>query len=300
MTKDLFDGVPQFLAVARLSGFRAAARELGVTPGAISQAIRGLEARLGVPLFVRTTRRVALTEAGVAFASQLSVVERTVAEAIAQASASQDRPTGILRLCVRRMAIPLLADILPVYRAACPGVAIEVEIRDGGIDLIREGFDAGIRIGEFIEPDMIAVPIGARFHWIIVASPDYLAARGRPKAPADILGHDCIRFRFPGSVAPYRWELRANGSDLRIDPPGDLIVTDSALLCELAERGLGLAYTSDVAAQNALEDRRLKTVLADYMPPADSLYLYFPTRSQSQPKLRALLDIVAEFGRRRR
>jgi DNA-binding transcriptional LysR family regulator len=174
----LFEGLPQFLAVARLASFRAAAQELGVTPGAVSQSIKTLEVRLGVLLFVRTTRKVALTEAGARFADRLSGIRETVEQAIEQTSALQDRPSGTLRLCIRRMAIPTIIErTIPVFRKLYPEVSLDIEVRDGPIDLVGEGFDAGMRIGEFLEPDMIAVRIGEPLRWVVVGSPGYLKGR---------------------------------------------------------------------------------------------------------------------------
>jgi DNA-binding transcriptional LysR family regulator len=296
--RDLFEGLPQFLAVARHASFRAAARELGVTAGAISQTIKALEARLGVLLFVRTTRNVALTEAGAQFAGRLSGVRDTVLDALRDLDDQKAEPSGTLRLCIRRTAIPLIVErALPAFRQSHPNVVIEVEVREGPIDLISEGFDAGIRIGEFLEPDMIAVRIGKRFRWIVVGSPDYLMKKGTPQTPADILSHECIRYRIAGTTAAYQWEFREGGRDLRVDPPGSTLVTDTDVLCALAARGLGLAYTSEVAARTDLRTGRLKIVLRDYMPPADSLFLYFPARSQTQPKLRAFVDCVLQSSK---
>jgi DNA-binding transcriptional LysR family regulator len=291
--RNLFEGLPQFLAVARLASFRAAAQELGVTPGAVSQSIKTLEARLGVLLFIRTTRNVALTEAGARLADRLSGIRETVEQAIEQTSALQDRPSGTLRLCIRRMAIPTMIErAIPLFRKSYPEVSLDIEVRDGPIDLVGEGFDAGMRIGEFLEPDMIAVRIGEQLRWVVVASPDYLKERGVPQRPADIVRHECIRFRFAGPSEVYRWEFRDKGRGLRVDPPGKMVVTDSALLCALAAEGMGLAYASDVAAQAGIRNGRLATVLEKYMPPTDNLFLYFAARSQSQPKLRAFIDTL--------
>jgi DNA-binding transcriptional LysR family regulator len=300
-----FDGLHTFLAVARSPGFRAAARELGLTAGAVSQAIRRLEERLGVPLFIRTTRSVALTDAGVRLAKRLAPLQTGVADALEEARSVQSRPTGTLRLCVRRLAVsPFLETVLPRYRAAYPEVSLEVEVRDGPFDLVKEGFDAGIRIGEFIEPDMIAVRIGDPLRWIVVGSQSYLARQGTPQHPKELEDHACIGFRFGAAAAPYRWEFRQNGREIKISPNADIVVTDSGLLCALAARGVGLAYTSDAVAREGLADGRLVSLLLPFMPPPDSLYLYFPAGGRSQPKLRGLIDIAkdehtAQRGRRR-
>nr|WP_166795959.1 LysR family transcriptional regulator [Methylocella tundrae] len=290
---NLFEGIPQFLAVARNASFRAAARELGVTPGAISQSIKSLERRLGTPLFIRSTRHVALTDVGSVLADRIGDVRAVVADAIRQVEGLQDEPVGTLRLCIRRLAFgPIVEQALPRFRSAHPNVAIDIEVRDGPIDLIAEGFDAGIRIGEFLEPDMFAVRIGKPFHWVVVASPAYLAKRGTPKVPGDLLEHECIGYRIGSEPMPYQWEFRDRDRDLRVRPPTTLIVNDAGALCALAERGMGLAYTSDRIAEDALREKRLHTVLVDFMPPEDALYLYYPAGSRDQPKVHAFVDAV--------
>ena len=291
--RELFDGIPQFLAVARNASFRAAARELGVTPGAISQSIKSLERRLGAQLFTRSTRHVALTDAGHVFADRVGEMRSAMTDAIRQVEGLQDKPTGTLRLCMRRLAfVPILQQALPRFRGAHPNVAIDIEVRDGPIDLIAEGFDAGVRIGEYLEPDMLAVRIGKPFRWVVVGSPAYFAERGTPATPNDLLEHDCIGYRIGSEPEPYQWEFRDRDRDLRVRPSMNLIVNDAAALCTLAEQGMGLAYTSDRAAEQALRNERLQKVLAGFMPPEDALYLYYPAGSRDEPKLRAFVDTV--------
>lgn len=290
---DLFEGIPQFLAVARNASFRGAARELGVTPGAISQSIKSLERRLGVPLFVRNTRHVALTDAGSVFAGRVSDVRAVVADAIRQVEGLQNEPVGTLRLCIRRMAFgPIVEQALPRFRGLHPNVAIDIEVRDGPIDLIAEGFDAGVRIGEYLEPDMIAIRVGKPFRWVVVGAPAYLAEKGTPKTPKDLLDHECIGYRIGRESMAYQWEFRDRDRDLRVRPSASLIVNDAGALSALAEQGLGLAYTSDRIAEEALREKRLRKVLEDFMPPEDALYLYYPAGSRDEPKLRAFVDTV--------
>jgi DNA-binding transcriptional LysR family regulator len=290
---EIFEGIPQFLAVARNASFRAAARELGVTPGAISQSIKSLERRLGVLLFARSTRHVALTDAGRVFADRVGDVRIAVTDAIRQVEGLQGKPAGTLRLCIRRMAfVPIIQQALPRFRGAYPNVAIDIEVRDGPIDLMAEGFDAGVRIGEYLEPDMLAVRIGKPFQWVVVGSAAYLAEKGTPKAPKDLLDHDCIGYRIGNDPMPYQWEFRDRGCDLRVRPSVSLIVNDAGALCALAEQGMGLAYTSDRIADEALREKRLQRVLTGFMPPEDALYLYYPAGNRDEPKLRAFVDIV--------
>jgi DNA-binding transcriptional LysR family regulator len=290
---DLFSGLAEFLAVARHASFRAAGAELGVTPSAISQAIRSLEARTGVPLFQRTTRQVALTDAGAALLAQLAPAAGDIAEAMAAASASRSRPAGNLRLSVPRIALGLvLWDLVPAFRAAFPDITVDVDVNDASVDLAAGSFDAGIRMGEFIERDMVAVRLTPDFRRVVVGSPAYLDARGRPATPKALTGHECIRYRFPTARTVYRWEFVQAKRLYSVEPHGGITVNDHLSMIELARRGAGLAYTLDLLVAPELAEGRLETVLARHLPPASGLYLYFPARSQGQPKLRAFIDFV--------
>jgi DNA-binding transcriptional LysR family regulator len=295
---DLFAGMSEFLAVARHTSFRAAAAELGVTPSAVSQAVRALEERVGQPLLQRTTRTVGITEAGARLLEQLAPAATTIREALDALGALRSRPLGTLRLSVPRIALDLaLLRVLPEFRRLCPDVGIDIDVNDASVDLTAMQLDAGIRIGEYIERDMVAVRLTAAFRWIVAGAPGYFAARGRPDSPRDLTGHECIRYRFPTARSVYRWEFVRRGKAFSLDPPGRLTTNDHLSMLGLAARGLGLAYTADLVAAEALASGALEDVLRPYLPVTPGLFLYFPRRNQAQPKLRAFIDVARQVMR---
>ena len=288
---DTFTGLSEFLAVAERAGFRAAAADLGVTPAAISQAIRALEKRIGLPLFQRTTRRVSLTEAGMKLLARLKPAAAEIADSLDALGDLRASPAGLLLLSVPRMAIRLVIEpLLPEFHRAYPDVEVEVDVEDAAIDLTAGHFDAGIRVGEFVDQDMVAVKITPDIQWCVIGNPSYFASHGRPIRPEDLINHVCVRFRFPTSRHVYRWEFERDGREFSIQPRGPFVVNDSALQTSLALSGVGLAYTSDLAVASELTDGRLERVLERFLPKTPGLFLYFPARSQMQPKLRAFID----------
>ncbi|KSV78418.1 transcriptional regulator [Sinorhizobium sp. Sb3] len=298
MANDPFNGLREFLAVAESSSFTAASATLGVTPNAVSQTIRALEARLGPQLFVRTTRRVALTEAGSAFLSRVRPAASEIADAYELLGDFRDRPMGNLKLTVPRMAIPLvLTPLLPRFRQAYPDVSVEISIDDAAVDITERGFDAGIRIGEAVERDMIAVRLTPDITWAVVGSPSYFVKQGRPQTPEELTRHEAIRYRYPASGTIYRWEFEREGRDFSVDVPGGLTVNDFQMLMEMAEAGTGLAYLPDLSVRDAVASGRLQRVLEAYLPRSPGLFIYFPAKAQTQPKLRALLDLAAKVAR---
>ncbi|SCB61741.1 DNA-binding transcriptional regulator, LysR family [Rhizobium aethiopicum] len=291
---DPFSGISAFLAVAEAGGFTVAAARLDVSPAAVSQAVKALEERLGTPLFVRTTRRVGLTEAGAALLARVNPAAAEIIAAVEEAAAT-DEPSGLLRLTVPRMAVPLVVEpVIPALRLAHPRIAIEIAVEDATVDLPGRGFDAGIRIGEYIARDMVAVRLTRDIAWSVVASPAYLAARGRPEAPQELTAHEAIRYRFPRSGVLYRWEFERDGRSFSVDPPGSLIVNDGALLVSYARAGLGLAYVADIAVEAESHAGDLVRVLESFLPTTPGLFLYFPQRAQAQPKLRAFIDVAKQ------
>lgn len=181
MRIDMFDGLTEFIAVARHASFRGAAKALGVTPAAVSQSIRRLEARLGLPVFHRSTRRVSLTEAGTTLLNRLQPAAQEISSTLTQLNELRRQPAGVLRLSVHSMAVPLLVDsVLSEFREAYPEVTVEIEVQDATIDIVEKQFDAGIRIGEFIDPDMVAIKVSQPFRWMVLGAPSYFAAHGRP------------------------------------------------------------------------------------------------------------------------
>lgn len=292
---DTFSGLVEFLAVARQSSFRAAGADLGVTPSAVSQTIRSLEARVGVPLFQRTTRKVTLTDAGAALLAQLAPAASTIAEAMEGAAAARARPAGNLRLSVPRIALPLvLWDLLPAFRVACPDITVDLDVSDASADLLAAPFDAGIRMGEYLQRDMAAVRLTQDFRHVVVGSPGYLRARGRPASPKDLPVHECIRYRFPTARTVYRWEFVQGRRRYSVDPTGSVTVNDHLSMIELACRGVGLAYTLDLLVHDPMAAGALEEVLGTHLPKTSGLFLYFPARSQAQPKLRAFIDFANE------
>ncbi|OJY74097.1 MULTISPECIES: LysR family transcriptional regulator [unclassified Rhizobium] len=291
--RDTFDGLSVFLAVAERGNFRAASEVLGVTPAAVGQAIQALERRLGLPLFHRTTRKVSLTEAGAMLLAKLRPAASEIERTLADLDRLRAQPSGLLRLCVHRLALPFVIEpLLPAFRRTYPEVHVEIGVEDADIDVISGGFDAGIRIAEYIEKDMIAVSVSPPFRWLVLGAPSYFATHGSPETPDDLTRHECIRFRFPRSRSLYDWEFVCSGRPVSIRPSGGTIVNDSSLLRSLAAQGMGLIYTSDRAAAAELESGQLAPCLENFAPPPDRLYLYFPEHSATQPKLRAFIDMA--------
>jgi DNA-binding transcriptional LysR family regulator len=295
---DAFTGLSEFLAVARHASFRAAAAELRVSPAAVSQAVKALEFRVGLPLFVRTTRSVGLTEAGSRLLARLGPAAGEIGDAMEEVGALRATPAGHLRLSVPRIALDLVVlPLLPAFRKACPDIKVELDVDDASIDLLPAGFDAGIRIGSFIERDMVAVRLTPDFQWRVLGSPAYFAAHGAPRRPQDLLQHECIGYRFPTAKTVYRWQFRRKGREFTVDAAGSVIVNDHLSMIALAKAGVGLAYTADLIAAPAVAEGALRPVLEDFSPKGQGLYLYFPARSQRQPKLRAFIDFATRARR---
>ncbi|OEZ93008.1 HTH-type transcriptional regulator PgrR [Janthinobacterium sp. HH107] len=285
-----------FAAVARLRSFRKAALERGVSASALSHALRALEERLGVRLLNRTTRSVTPTEAGQQLLARLAPAMREIDDALQDLSALQDVPAGTLRLNVPRPAARLLlAPMLAGFVARYPRVQVEVVTDDGMIDIVRDGFDAGIRFGEQVAADMIAVPVGAPQPFVVVASPAYLAAHGAPGTPRDLLAHACIGRRFP-SGRQYVWEFGQDGEAVSIAVGGPLVFDDDELMLRAARDGAGLAYVYEADARADIAAGRLACVLERCLPPPSRYFLYYPSRRQMPAVLRAFVDMVRADG----
>ena len=296
---DAFSGLSEFLAVAQHSSFRAAAADLGVTPAAVSQAIRALEARTGLVLFQRTTRRVGLTEAGTRLLARVKPATGEIGSAFDELADLRSRPAGLLRLTVPRVAVPIIVEpVLGEFRRAYPDITVDIDVSDATVDLTRHHFDAGIRIGEYLERDMIAVRVTPDIRWSVLGAPAYFAARGRPRTPEDLTRHECIRYRFVTSGSVYRWEFERAGREFSVDVPGGITLNDSSLMLTLARTGAGLIYVGDLFAARELAAGELESVLEAFLPTTPGLFLYFPTRTQLQPKLRAFVDFLTAFAKR--
>jgi DNA-binding transcriptional LysR family regulator len=290
------DGVEAFLRVAERRGFRAAAADLGVTPSAVSQAVRALEARMGIALFTRTTRSVGLTEAGERF---LERARPAFHEIIAASNAASDlaaKPSGLLRLAVPRAVVPVvLRPLLASFCAAYPDVSVEIAASAELVDLAKDGFDAGIRLGEFIASDMVAVRLTPSFRLVMVADPSYLARAGRPRIPADLAAHACVRMRrSDGTLA--HWRLQDRGSPVDLEVTGPLIVHDYPSMLDAALGGAAVAQVPGPIAQEHVTAGRLEEVLGNYAPSTLGVFLYFPDRRQLSPKLRAFIEHARAFA----
>jgi DNA-binding transcriptional LysR family regulator len=295
IARNQLDGVEAFLRVAERRSFRAAADDLGLSPSAISQTIRALEARIGVPLLTRTTRSVGLTEAGERFLEQARPAFAGLTAAFEAARSFGERPAGLLRLNVPRAAIPfLLEPVVEGFSAAYPEVEVEICGEDELIDLVERGFDAGIRMGEHLEADMIGIRLTPPFRLVVAGSPEYFAKHGRPSVPADLRNHRCIRSRAPSTGAVSRWHFDVGGQPLEMSVEGPLIVNDLDVAKAAALRGVGLAYLAEPLAAEHLAAGRLELALEAHSAWSPGAYLYYPSRTQMLPKLRALVDFIRE------
>jgi DNA-binding transcriptional LysR family regulator len=247
---DKFSGLSEFLAVADHASFRAAAAQLGVTRAAVSQAVRALEDRLGRRLFQRTTRSIALTDAGSELLATLRPAADQIGHTLDQLAGDADRPVGHLRLTVPRIAVDLaLAPVLPEFRSRFPEISIELDVDDASVNLASRRYDAGIRIGEWVERDMVAVKLTGGFQWMVVAAPAYLARRGQPLRPRDLLDHECIRYRFPTAASVFRWEFVEAGETFTLDAPGRVTVNDHVSMVALVPLHRGFDDLVDAGLQ---------------------------------------------------
>jgi len=286
------DGVEASLSVAQHRSFRRAAAELGVTPSAISQAVRALETRVGAVLFMRTTRSVGLTEAGERFLSRAKPAFEELVAASEVGRELGQRPAGLLRLSVPRAVVPILLEpLIASFCQAYPEVEVEIAASEELIDLAAEGFDAGIRLGQFIAADMVAVRLTKPFRFIIVGSPAYLARSGRPERPDDLRQHACLRLRRSNGALAL-WSLNDNGRVIEIAVSGPLIANDFPTVLGAAIEGVGLAQVPEPIAAGAVTAGKLVRVLGPFAPMAPGVFLYYPGHRQIMPKLRAFIDHV--------
>ncbi len=286
------DGVEAFLSVAQHRSFRRAAADLGVTPSAISQAVRALEARIGAALFIRTTRSVGLTEAGERFLSRAKPAFEELVAASAVAHDLGQRPAGLLRLSVPHAMVPILLErLIASFCQAYPEVEVEIAASKELIDLAAEGFDAGVRLGQFIANDMVAVRLTPPFPLVVVGSPEYLRRRKRPERLDDLRQHACLRMRRSnGSIAP--WSFVDGNKTVEAIVAGPLIAHDLPTVLGAAIEGMGLAQMPAPIAAGPTEAGKLLQVLKPFAPTAPGVFLYYPSRHQMMPKLRAFIDHV--------
>lgn len=299
MTKPTLADLTAFSAVAAHRSFRRAADALGVSRSSLSHAMLALERDLGVRLLNRTTRSVAPTEAGEALLTRLSPVLRDLDEALDAVADARGNPSGTLRINANESAVRLLlSEVVPRFLKRYPGMALDLVSEGRLVDIVEQGFDAGVRLGESIPRDMVAVPVSADLRFVVVAAPSYLAGRTPLATPDDLRDHDCIRQRLP-SGKRYRWEFCKSGQEVAIDAPGALTLDHNGLMVEAAADGLGLAYVPESAARECLDEGRLVTVLEDWCPFIPGLCLYYPGHRHVPAGLRAFIDMLKEVNEER-
>jgi DNA-binding transcriptional LysR family regulator len=283
------------LAVARCKGFRPAATELDMSTSALSSAVAGLEARLGVRLFHRTTRSVSLTEAGEQFVARVVPAMAEIRGAMDAATSQRRRPAGTLRIntalgAIRMVFAPLVLEYLRRY----PEMTVDIVTEGRMIDIVAEGFDAGLRPSELVPRDMVRVPIGRDMRMAVVATPEYFAQHPKPKSPADLAAHQCIRARLP-SGALYRWEFARRGEALHVDVPGKLILDAPMLMLDAVRAGMGLAHLAEWYVTEDIGAGRLVRVLQEWTPPFPGLALYYPAGRHVPAGLRVFIDLIREL-----
>jgi DNA-binding transcriptional LysR family regulator len=288
--------LPLFQAVAEEANFRAAADRLGVTRSAVSQGIRRLEDGVGVTLVTRTTRSVRLTEAGERLRVALSRPMSDIMGALERVAA-EDQPRGLLKLAVTSIAETFLSGpLLAGFAEAYPAVTIDVTVTDEEFDIVAAGFDAGVRLGEVIEQDMIAVPVTGDQREAVVAAPAYVAAHGAPTHPRELVHHRCIGWRRAPNVAPHRWEFEENGAafDVAVEP--QVTTNDLRLMLRTALCGAGITFAPRETFQPYVDRGELVWLLEEFLPPFPGFFLYYPQRRNMAPKLRALVEHVRRWN----
>jgi DNA-binding transcriptional LysR family regulator len=281
-----------FLCTAQHLNFSKAAIELGLTPSALSHSVKALENRLGVRLFNRTTRSVALTAAGERLYARLKPAFRDIDDALEDLNHFRDKPSGNLRITSGRQAcelvlLPIASEFLQVY----PDIRLEVVESDALLDIVAGGFDAGVRFGDRLEADMVSLPIGPTMRSVVVGSPAFFERHAAPQKPEDLHALPCIRHRYP-SGSMYRWELERGGIAQEIEVNGPLTLGDVSLMVGPALQGLGLAYVFEDMVSEHLASGRLVQVLADWCPYYPGLHLYYPSRRHVPAALKAFIDFV--------
>jgi DNA-binding transcriptional LysR family regulator len=281
-----------FLAVAEHLSFQRAALDRGVTRSALSHAVRGLEEAVGVRLLSRNTRSVSLTEAGALLQARLKPAFGDIDQAVDEVNRFRDTPYGTIRVTVpRAVGSVLMGPVIARLVRENPGLSLEVSSSDALIDIVAEGFDAGIRFGERLQQDMIASRIGLDLRFAVVGSPEYFAGRTPPNAPHDLMAHECIRYRFPSGAA-FDWEFEKDAQEVQVAVHGPVLLDDQDLMIETALAGAGLAFVFADRVSGHLESGRLVRCLEDWSPQFSSLFLYYPNRKFVPAGLRALIELL--------
>jgi DNA-binding transcriptional LysR family regulator len=288
-----FNQLRAFVAVAGSLNFSRAAEKLGVSSSALSQMVRGLEERVGVSLFNRTTRSVSLTEAGARLFERVKPAVDQLGEALGETSARRAHPAGTVRMhCFHSAAGLYLTPILRAFSDAFPEVVLDVTLDDTVVDIVAEGYDVAIRLGEVIDKDLIAVKLGPELRQTAVASPDYLARRGTPAHPRDLLAHSCIGWRWPGQTTPYKWEFMADGKWFEVAVEGPVISSRKDFGVQAAVDGLGIAFASEHLIEAHIAEGHLVPLLESWSAPFPGYYLCYPAQRHMAPALRALIDTI--------
>ena len=291
----MLDGIEAFLRVAERRSFSAAAVDLGVSPSAISQIIKGLEARVGAPLFMRTTRSVGLTQAGEMFLERAAPAYAGLGDAYEAARNLGNRPAGRLRINLMRGAVqPLFEPIIAGFCETYPDIELEIYAEDALADLSAGGFDAGVRMGEALDADMIAVRLTGPFRFVAIATPGYLAKYGRPVTPDDLRHHRCVRMRM-GSGALMPWTFEKGNREIEVGVTGPVIVNDFTAMMVAVNAGVAMGMTAEPVVKAQVAAGQLELVLPDHACSTSGLFLYYPSRKQVMPKLRAFIDYVRDY-----
>jgi DNA-binding transcriptional LysR family regulator len=294
-----FTELNAFTAIVKLASFRAAADDLGMSASTLSHMMRTLEERLGVRLLNRTTRSVAPTEAGARLFHNLGPILDELTTVLTDVGTLSERPSGRLRINASEGATRLLmAKVIPAFVERHPDVDLDMVTEGRLVDIVAEGFDAGVRLGETLPQDMIAIPFGGDCRFVVVGSKDYLNRYGTPITPDDLASHRCVRFRLP-SGKMYRWEFERQGQVMKLAAPGPMTLDHVGLMVEAAVKGLGLSYVPFEAAASEIDGGRLELVLTQWTPPFSGYHLYYPGNRLMPIALRAFVDVLKAVERER-
>jgi DNA-binding transcriptional LysR family regulator len=293
---DELDGMATFVAVAETQGFRAAGERLGVSHSAVSQTLRRLEERLGVALVQRSTRSVRLTEAGKRLYASVRPALEEVRATVAALGELGDEPRGTLRVHTSSAAQMMIGEsLLTGFVSAHPHLQLDLVVSDAPVDIVAQGYDAGIQLGEVIDKDMIAVPVTDDLRLAVVASPSYFARHPKPKHPRELVEHDCLNWHATADSPPYRWEFTENGRVFAVAVRARVLSTDSGLNRRLAAAGLGVTLAYEANVRDAIQRGELVRVLEQFCEPFSGYYLYYPQRRHASRALRALIDHLRQW-----
>ncbi|MCB1526995.1 MAG: LysR family transcriptional regulator [Hyphomicrobiaceae bacterium] len=293
MAKHRFNDLLWFLALAKERSFTRSAAKLGVAQSTLSHTIKRLETDMGIRLLARTTRSVALTEAGKRLFEALAPRIEEIEDNIAELTAFRDRPSGSIRITLSQHALrtvvwPKLKPVLKIY----PDIHLELDVDNGFRNIVEDGYDAGVRLGESIEKDMVAVRIGPDLRLVAVASPDYLANVIQPVHPQDLIGHACINRRQSSGGGLYAWEFAKDGQDIRVKVEGQLTFNDTETMIDAAMNGYGIAFVPYGMVEGSVAAGHLAIVLGDWSPPFEGYYIYYPSKRQNSPAFRIIVDAL--------